>query len=100
MGGAALGFLRVATASRDDLAALEECIGDRDGLLQQPAGIVTQIDDEALELVAELAVEIVDFLLQSLSGLLVEGGDANIADIVAFHARADRTNADIVAHKS
>src|SRR5579864_327480 len=73
---AALGFLGVAAAGRDDLAALEERVGDRDRLLQEPARIVAQVDDVALDLVADLVLQIGDFLLQALGGLLVEGGDA------------------------
>ena len=97
MGGAALGFLGVAAAGGDDLAALEEGVGDGDGFFQQSAGIVTQVDDEALQLVAELRGLVGDFPLQPFGGLLVEGGDADVADIVAFGARTDRADADVVA---
>ena len=54
MRGAALGFLGVAAAGRDDLAALEEGVGNRDRFLQQAAGIVAQVDDEALQLVGPI----------------------------------------------
>jgi hypothetical protein len=47
-----LGFLDGAAARRYDLAFLQERIGDRDGLIEQSAGIVAQVDDVALELVA------------------------------------------------
>ena len=53
MGVVALGLLGVAAAGRDDLAALEEGVGDRDRLVEQAAGIVAQVEDEALQLVAE-----------------------------------------------
>ena len=57
------------------------------------------IDHEALDLVgAELGVEIVDRLLQAVGCLLVELGDADIADVVAFVMRAHRLNADHVTH--
>ena len=54
MGGAALGFLGIAAAGRDDLAALQEGVGNRDRFFQQAAGIVAQVDDVALQLVADL----------------------------------------------
>ena len=50
----ALGLLGVAAASRDDLALVQEGVGDRDRLIEQAARIVAQVDDEALELVAAL----------------------------------------------
>ena len=57
MRGAALGFLGVAAAGRDDLAAIEEGVGNRHRFLQQSAGIVAQVDDVALQLVgADLAL--------------------------------------------
>ena len=36
---------------------------------------------------------------RSFGGLLVEGGDADVADVVLFDARAHRADADIVAHQ-
>src|SRR5712691_3240699 len=93
----ALRLLRIAAAGRDNLALLEERIGDRDRLIKQPAGIVAQIDDKALELVAGLGREIADRLLEPIRRLLVELGDANEADIVTFHARTHRAHADDIA---
>src|SRR5262249_2257727 len=88
----ALGFLGVATARRYDLALLQERIGDRNRLVEQSVRIVAQIDDEALELVAGLGGEIGDRLLQVFRGLLVELGDADKADVVAFETRAYRAH--------
>ena len=51
---AALGFLGIAAAGRDDLAALEEGIGNGHRFLEQPAGVVAQVDDVTLELVAPI----------------------------------------------
>src|SRR5204863_8776392 len=51
----ALGFLGIAAAGRDDLTLVEEGVRDRNRLVEQAAGIVAQINDEALDLVgAEL----------------------------------------------
>src|SRR5262245_8176664 len=90
----ALGLLGVAAARRHNLALLQEGIGDRDRLVEQPAGIIAQVDDEALELVAGLGGEVGDRLLDALGGLLVELGDADKADVVAFKARAHGAHLD------
>jgi len=52
--------------------------------------------NEALQLVADLRAQITDFPLQTFGGLFREGGDADIGDIVAFHARAHRADPNIV----
>jgi hypothetical protein len=60
----ALGLLRVAAAGRDDLTALEEGVRDKDGLVEQAARIVAQVDHVALHLVrADLASDVVNRLL-------------------------------------
>src|SRR6266851_4113528 len=81
MRGAALGFLGVAAAGRDDLAALEEGVGNGNRFFQQTAGIVAQVDDVAFKLVAEPRRQVADFTLQAFGGLLVAHGAADIADI-------------------
>ena len=44
-------------------------------------------------------LQIGDLLLQALRGLLVERGDADIADVVALDAGAHRADANVVAHQ-
>src|SRR5438445_318836 len=61
---------------------------------EQSTRIVAQVDDEALELVAGLGGEVGDRLLQVPGGLLVELGDADKADVVAFEMRAHRAHLD------
>ncbi len=95
----ALRLLGIAAARRDDLAPLEERVGDRDRLVEQAARIVAQIDHVALELlVRDLVGDVADRLLEAVGGLLVELGDADDADVVALDARAHRAHADDVAH--
>src|SRR6266487_1876964 len=89
-----LRFLGGAAARRHDLALLQERVGDRDRLIEQSARIVAQVDNEALELVAGLGGEVGDRFLEALGGLLVELGDADKADVVAFEARAHRAHLD------
>src|SRR3546814_2138540 len=43
----ALGVLFSASAGRDDLALIEECIGHADRLVEEPSGIVAQVQHEA-----------------------------------------------------
>src|SRR5271165_3709543 len=90
----ALGLRGDAAAGRDNLALLKERIGDRDRLIEQPAGIVAQIDNEALELIAGLGSEVGDRFFQAIRGLLVELSNANVADIILVHPRSDRAQAD------
>ena len=59
----ALRLVGVAAAGRDDLAALEEGVGDRDRLVEQAARIVAQVEHEALELVVrDLLLDVADRL--------------------------------------
>jgi hypothetical protein len=71
-----------------------DAIGDRDRLIEQSARIVAQVNDETFELVTGLGGKVGDRLLQALGGLLVELGDADKADVVAFEARAHGAHLD------
>ena len=53
MGLRALRLLVVAALGQHDGAALEEVVGDGDRLIEQAARVVAQVDDVALELVAD-----------------------------------------------
>ena len=90
-----LRFIRVPSTRRNDLAALEEGVGDGHRLVEQAAGIVAQIENVALELVARhFLLELLHRGLQAIVGLLVELRDPDIADVVAFLARANRLDLD------
>src|SRR5262249_60991029 len=94
----ALRLLRIAAAGRDDFAALQERVGHGDRLIEQAAGIVAQIEHEALELLRrDLRAEVGQGLLEALRGLLVELGDADVADLAAFVVGAHGAHADDVA---
>src|SRR6185312_12870141 len=94
----ALRLVGVAAARRHDLALLQEGVGDRDGLIEQAAGIVAQVEDIALELVLRhLRLDLGDALLQALGGLLVELRQADVADVLALDVPARRAHADDVA---
>src|SRR3974390_383152 len=60
--------------------------GTRTGhrLVEQAARVVTEVDDIAHELVRrDLLVDVGDRLVQAFRRLLVERGDANVADVAA-----------------
>src|SRR5579862_1763403 len=95
MGAVALRLLGVAAARRNDLAALEESVRDRDRLVEETAGIVAEVEDVALHLVlAEVGLDLLDRRLEAIEGLLVEGGYADIADL-AFLMRLHRLDGDL-----
>ncbi|KAF8254225.1 hypothetical protein BKP31_11280 [Streptococcus pneumoniae] len=90
--------LRIAAAGRDDLALVEEGVGDGNRLVQQAAGVKAQIEHKALELVGgNLALNVLDRLLQVFEGLFGEGNDPDITDIV-LDAVFDGLYLDDIAH--
>jgi hypothetical protein len=89
-----LSVIGTASARRDDLAALDEGARDGDRLIEQPARIVAQVDDEADQLVAGLLLQVLDRVLEPGVSLLVEAGDADVADIVPLEMRLDRLDLD------
>ena len=89
----ALAGLRIAAAGRDDLALLEEIVGDGDRLVEQAARVVAQVEHEPDQLVAGLLLQVLDRVAQAEVGLLVEAGDPHIADI-ALEMRAHRLDLD------
>src|SRR5208282_2697278 len=84
----ALGILAAPTAGRHDLTLVEKGIRDRDGLVEQPARIVAQVEDHSEDLVAGLLLEVLHRVVEADVGLLVEGRDPDVSDIVAFEMRA------------
>src|SRR5260370_10895119 len=77
--------LRAAAADRDDLALVEEIVADGDRLVEQPARIVAQVEDDAGELVAGLALQRLYGAFEPVAGALAEIGDSDIADVAPPH---------------
>ena len=69
---------------------VEEGVGHRDRLIEQAARIVAQVEDIALELVAHLARQFVDRLVQAVGRLFIELRQSDIADVIALRVRARR----------
>ena len=90
--------LRIAAAGADDLARIQERVADIDRLVQQPAGVVAQVKDEARDVVdpARVRDRLVDLRLERRERLVVEGGHAQ-HNRVAFGAGLDRLQLDRVA---
>ena len=85
----------VSSACRNDLAAIKEGVRNRDRLIEKAARIVAQIENIALELVSwNIGLELLDRVDDAISGLFVELGYADIADVVAFLMRANRLDLD------
>ena len=76
------------------VAAIEEIAGHVHRLVEQSARIVAQIEHEAVELAARLALHRVDRLHEFLLRLLREGGDADIADMSRLELRFHRGDVD------
>ena len=87
-------LLGALAASRYDLALFEKGVGDSHRLVEQAAGVVTQIEDDADQLVVGLLLQILHRVVEADIGLLVERGDTDIGDVVAFEMRADRLDLD------
>ena len=65
----------------------------------RPPGLLRRSMMKPFSLSPSLGRQVVDLALQAFGGLLVEGGDADIGDVVLLDARAHRTDADVVAHQ-
>src|SRR5712691_238610 len=81
-----LGVFGIAAAGRDDFAALEERIGDRDRLIEKSTAVIAEVDDVSLELVGgHVAVHVGDARLQLLKrALALEACDTEITHVAAF----------------
>src|SRR6185437_12815514 len=83
---------------RNDLAAVDEGVGDLDRLVEQAAGIVAKVENIALQLrLARVGAEMIEGLAHPVVGFLVELGDADIADVAALKMRAHRLHMDDLA---
>ena len=91
--------LGIAAARRHDLAAIEEGVGNRDRLIEQAARIVAQVDDVALQIGACLGLDRAQGGVEAFLRLLAEGGDADIADVVALELGLHRLHTDQVANE-
>ena len=67
-----------AAVGVDDQAGVEEDVGDLDGLREEPAGVVAQVEHQALQ-PAGVLVERVQRLLDVVVGALLELREAEVA---------------------
>ena len=67
-----------------------------DGLVQESTRIVAQVEDKAFDLLANFLANFLNTRLKARHGLLIEGRDADVADIV-FDAVAHRADFDHVS---
>ena len=66
--------------------------------MQQPARVVAQVDDQALQPARRLLLQLGDLVAHAFVGLLAERTDADVAD-AALQARADRADLDHIARQ-
>src|SRR5215211_4175176 len=82
LGAKTAGFLRSATPRGDDFAARHERTRNRDGLVEQSAGIVAEVDHVACKLVLwDLLRDLPNRSSKGVGSLLVERGDPDVTDV-------------------
>ena len=70
-----------AAPGRDDAALVEEVVGDRDGLVEQAARIVAQVEDQPAQPPPGFGAQRLASLAQAWFGLLGELADPDHADV-------------------
>ena len=98
--GGAVGLVGGGAAAlrNHQLTLLQELVAHIDGLVDQPAGVAAEVDDETLKgtLLAELVERFADFAC----GVLLEAGNVHIADAGAnLEGKIDGGAGDFVAGK-
>ena len=73
---------------------LQERIRDRDRLIEQPAGIVAQIEHRTEHLIAALFPQIAQNSIEIVGRVLGERRDSRENDVLVQHLRAHRTDLD------
>src|SRR6202020_3114141 len=90
-GRVTLPLVGISAAGRNDIAVIDEGVGDLDRLVEQPPGIVAQIEDVAFQIrLPGFGAEMIEGLAHPVIRFLVELGDADIANVTAFQMRAHR----------
>ena len=92
----ALAFVRPTRSGRNDLALVQKRIGNPHRLVQQTAGIVPQVQNDAFQLAGGFLLKAINRPFHAGRSLFAEGSDPDIGDVVAFHPRPDRPNLDNV----
>ena len=91
-------FKDMQVQTRGEFGGLGIEVTMEDGLIEQAARVVAQVEDVTLEpVVAHLRRYVGDRFLQAFGSLFVELRQADIADVVTLDARAHRTHADDIA---
>ena len=80
-GGEILAARRMAPDRRYDRAVMDEQIGEADRLVEQPAGVAAQIEDDAGEAPAGLPLDVRQPLGDALGRAAVEAGDTKHRDV-------------------
>jgi len=76
--------LGVTATGGHDLPSLQEGIANRNRLIEQPAGIVSKIDDEALELFSRQRRKLSYRLVKPILGAFGKLSDTNESHVLAL----------------
>src|SRR5690606_25063170 len=89
-GGEALG--NTARALEDAVALGEELVRDEDGLGEQTAGVVTQVENQGCGALRDELVEVLDHLL--VKALVPERAEVYVTDVLGQHGAVDVDDLD------
>jgi hypothetical protein len=80
---------RVAPSGRDDYPFGEKLVGDEDGLVEQAAGVVAEVEHQALEPSARRARKLVEGTGYLVARTLLEALEREVPNAVVHQARLD-----------
>jgi hypothetical protein len=89
----------VAPPGRDDDPALQELVGHEDRLVEQPAGVVAEVQHEALEAPAGLAGERVEGAVDLDAGAVLKALEGDVAHALGEHPRLHAAHPHHLAHE-
>jgi hypothetical protein len=82
----ALRVVGAAAAGRYDLAAIEKGVGYGDRLIEQPAGVVAQVEHDTFDV---LSLKVVCRFDNQARGVVGKSANADVADVASHHAVLD-----------
>ena len=96
LGALGLALLASHTDGGDDGAVVDEDVGDLDGLIEQPARIAAQVQQDGL---CALLAQLRQRVDQVIGGVALEVLDRHVGDVALEQARLDASNRDAIARE-
>ena len=97
VGVGGLGLAAHGRAHDDELAAGDQTIEHGDGLGEQTAGVVTQVEHDALQDLALVARELLEGVADLFAAVLLEGAELEVGDAAGQQLGGDALDADDLA---